>query len=81
MIDNEVATMPISELYLPVRMLNALDRNGIKTVADLDAWTFWDITGIRNIGQISMAELVVELRKIGVTLRDTPDDFPGDVVK
>lgn len=79
--DDELAMMPISELDLSVRMLNALRYNGIETVADLDAWTFWDITGIRNIGRISMAELVVELRTIGVTLKDTPDDFPGDVVK
>lgn len=66
---SEWADRPIEELELSVRVYNALKRSGISTIGELLQLmekSGGQLTGLRNFGEKSMAELREKLRERGL---------------
>lgn len=59
------ASIPLAELNLSARALNALQKRGYETVADIVSLTKKDISNIRNLGDGSIFEIASTLEKIG----------------
>ena len=59
--------VPISNTGLGTRALNALRRNGVHTVADLVAADEEWLKGIRNIGEITLNEILKKKEEIAGT--------------
>ena len=59
------ASIPLAELNLSARALNALQKRGFETVADIVSLTKKDISNIRNLGEGSILEIASTLEKIG----------------
>lgn len=67
--------MPIEDLGFSVRSYNCLKRQEIHTVGELAACTESDLLDIRNFGQKSINEVKIKLNTLGLSLKDTPEDF------
>jgi DNA-directed RNA polymerase alpha subunit len=61
---------PIEVLGLSARPLNALLREGVRTVGDLTTYTATDITDLRNLGMLTLAEVQAKLGEHGLALSD-----------
>lgn len=61
--------MSIDELELPVRALNCLHREGIRTVGELIDRTEDDLLALRNFGSRSIEEVKEKLAAIGLELK------------
>ncbi len=61
--------MPIDELEVPVRALNCLHREGIRTVGELIDRTEEDLLAMRNFGSRSIEEVKEKLAALGLELR------------
>ncbi|MEE0954198.1 MAG: DNA-directed RNA polymerase subunit alpha C-terminal domain-containing protein [Eubacterium sp.] len=59
----------LEELDLSTRAYNALRRAGLATIGDLCSKTEEEVRTIRNLGQRSMAEILVKLDEIGLRLK------------
>lgn len=68
-------SMPIEDLNFSVRSYNCLKRQEIHTVGELAECTESDLLDIRNFGQKSINEVKIKLANLGLTLKDTPEDF------
>ena len=58
----------IDELNLPSRVINALLREKIETVADLVSRGKADLVGLKGVGRKSIDLIEEELKKMGVEL-------------
>ena len=79
--DSSVSTIPqeesnpkayetiIDELNLPSRVINALLRENIETVADLVERGREDLTNLKGVGKKSIDLIVDELKKMDVELK------------
>lgn len=67
--------LPIEDLNFSVRSYNCLKREEIHTVGELASRTETDLLDIRNFGQKSINEVKVKLAALGLTLKDSPEDF------
>jgi DNA-directed RNA polymerase subunit alpha len=68
---------PIDDLDLSVRVYNALKRTGISTVGELLEMmerSGGDLTGLRNFGDKSMAELKDKLRARGLLAQEEANE-------
>lgn len=66
---------PIEDLNFSVRSYNCLKRQEIHTVGELAECTESDLLDIRNFGQKSINEVKIKLASLGLTLKDSPEDF------
>ncbi|AZA09957.1 DNA-directed RNA polymerase subunit alpha [Corynebacterium pseudopelargi] len=66
---------PIEDLNFSVRSYNCLKRQDIHTVGELAECTESDLLDIRNFGQKSINEVKIKLAGLGLSLKDTPEDF------
>ena len=66
----EWATIPIDELEIPVRARSRLNRSEIYTLYDLSQYTRKDLRKIRQLGEISISEIVKEAAKYGLYIMD-----------
>ena len=62
--------MPLSELNLSVRSLNALHRQKIGTVRDLARYTIQDLKYFQNGGDVSRQEIAARMADIGYPMRE-----------
>ena len=60
---------PIVSLGVSVRTLHALEGEGINTVAELVMRTEEQLRQVRNVGDLSIQEIVTGLERLGVKLR------------
>lgn len=68
-IDPKLKDIIIDELNLPSRVINALLRENIETVADLVAKGQSQLVGLKGVGKKSIDLIQDELRKMGVELK------------
>jgi DNA-directed RNA polymerase subunit alpha len=61
----------VKELELSIRSENCLMRGGIRTVADLARCTREDLLKIRNLGKVSLVEIVEKLESAGLHLKSS----------
>jgi DNA-directed RNA polymerase subunit alpha len=61
--------MPIEELELSVRAFNCLRRAGINNVQDLISKTENEMRKIRNLGKISLEEVVNKVKELGLSFK------------
>lgn len=61
--------MPIEELELSVRAYNCLRRAGINNVQDLTNKTENEMRKIRNLGKISLEEVINKVKELGLSFR------------
>jgi DNA-directed RNA polymerase subunit alpha len=66
---NEVMNKSVSELELPVRARNALQRLNINTLGDLVSRTEAELLGCKNFGQGSLNDIKQQLATLGLSLR------------
>jgi DNA-directed RNA polymerase subunit alpha len=74
---SEWQSKPIEDLDLSVRVYNALKRTGISTVGELLEMmerSGGDLTGLRNFGEKSMAELKDKLRARGLLAQEEANE-------
>ena len=71
---------PIHELELSIRSENCLLRGGIQTIGDLLDKSRDDLLKIRNLGKISLTEILEKLTKLGFELNtaNTSDEAAKD---
>jgi len=62
-ITHEILRLTVQELNLPTRIVNALERSGYKTVADLIAIDKKEIAKVRNLGEKSLKIIEVALKE------------------
>lgn len=67
--------MTIEELDLTVRSFNCLKREGIATVGELVSRSEIDLMDIRNFGQKSIDEVKAKLDELGLSLKQSPEDY------
>ena len=68
-VDNKMYETIIDELNLPSRVINALLRENIETVADLVKRGKEDLVGLKGVGRKSIDLIEEELNKMGVELK------------
>ncbi len=73
-IPDEQYNMPVENLDLSVRTLNALRRGGITTVGELISKSEKDLLSLRNFGQKSKLEIEEKLKGLGLSLTSSPED-------
>ena len=49
--------MQLCETNLSVRVAHLLEKEGIKTLADLDMWSYDRLAGIKGIGEAALQEI------------------------
>jgi len=69
MIDQKLFEVIIDELNLPSRVINALLRENIETVADLVKVGKESLTDMKGVGKKSIELIVDELKKMGIELK------------
>ena len=74
-------SMPIEDLDFSMRSYNCLKREEIHTVGELAARTESDLLDIRNFGDKSINEVKVKLSELGLSLKDSPNDFDPSTVE
>lgn len=65
----DIASMPLTQLNLSTRVYNVLRRSGMQTVGDVMAFARGDVKrlmALRNMGEVSLQELVERLQEVGV---------------
>jgi DNA-directed RNA polymerase subunit alpha len=62
--------MPIEELELSVRAYNCLRRASINNVQDLVNKTENEMRKIRNLGKISLEEVINKVKELGLTFKN-----------
>lgn len=65
-----IALLTVEELDLPTRVANSLRRGGYKTLGDFTAKTAADIAKVKNIGAKSVTEIIAELKKKGISVKE-----------
>ena len=73
--------LPIEALDLSERPRNCLRRAQVKTVGELVMRTEDDLLNITNFGQKSLEEVTAKLDELGLSLRQSRDDEPGQVLE
>lgn len=64
----EVLRLTVEELNLPTRIVNALEKSGYKTVADLVSAKRKEVAGVKNLGEKSIKIIDAALKEKGVQL-------------
>lgn len=64
-----IADMHFSNAIVGTRIRNVLHKHGIVTLAQLLRLTQWELLDMRQLGTVSMAELTVKLKSMGLELR------------
>ena len=59
----------IKDLELTVRAENVLKAENIRTIAELTHWTKKDLLRLPNCGATTVSEIVIQLSRMGLTLR------------
>lgn len=65
-----IALLTVEELDLPTRVANSLRRGGYKTLGDFAGATAADIAKVKNIGAKSVTEIITELKKKGINIKE-----------
>jgi DNA-directed RNA polymerase subunit alpha len=65
-----IAGMRFSNPDVEARIQHALLRDGVVTLADLLKRSEREVLEIRGIGRVCLAEIVVKLKSLGLTLRE-----------
>ncbi|MBT8203404.1 MAG: DNA-directed RNA polymerase subunit alpha [Acidimicrobiia bacterium] len=73
--------LPIEALDLSERPRNCLRRAQVKTVGELVMRTEDDLLNITNFGQKSLEEVTAKLDELGLSLRQSRDEEPGQPVE
>ena len=68
-VDQKLYEVIIDELNLPSRVINALLRENIETVADLVKAGKESLTGMKGVGKKSIELIEEELKKMGIELK------------
>lgn len=63
---------PIAEMQLPVRIVNALEDDGMLLASDLVVRKREQITGIKNFGEKTLREIIAAVKELGL---DPPSDW------
>ncbi len=69
----KILEMSIDELELSVRSFNCLKRAGVNTVGELVNKTPDDMMKVRNLGRKSLEEVLIKLKELGLSLRQSED--------
>ena len=69
----KVMDMSIDELELSVRSFNCLKRAGVNTVGELVNKTPDDMMKVRNLGRKSLDEVLIKLKELGLSLRQSEE--------
>jgi len=67
-ISPEALKLTLEEISLPVRIVNALEKAGYKTVADLISASRQEITKVKNLGAKSLKIVEAALKEKGISL-------------
>lgn len=67
--DMPIGNMDFSNRIVGTRIKNVLIQNGVKTLAELLELTEENLLDMRNFGTVSLAELTVKLKAMGLALR------------
>jgi len=67
--DMLVDDMEFSNKIVGARIRNTLRREGVETLEQLLRLTEDDLLDMRNFGTVSLAELTVKLKRMGLTLQ------------
>ena len=59
----------IKDLELTVRAENVLRAENIRTISELTHWTKKDFLRLPNCGATTVSEIIMQLNRIGLTLR------------
>jgi carbon monoxide dehydrogenase subunit G len=73
----QASATPIEELNLPIRVYNALRREGIHTLGDLSAQSEGELLAIENLGPQSVKEIKHRLADRGFSLALGAESVPG----
>jgi DNA-directed RNA polymerase subunit alpha len=73
--------LPIEALDLSERPRNCLRRAQVKTVGELVMRTEDDLLNITNFGQKSLEEVAAKLDELGLSLRQSRDEEPGQAME
>jgi carbon monoxide dehydrogenase subunit G len=73
----QASATPVEELNLPVRVYNALRREGIHTLGDLSARSEGELLAIENLGPQSVKEIKHRLADRGFSLALGAESVPG----
>ncbi len=66
----------VYELYLGIRASNLLKIQGIRTISDLINTDARQILSIPGCGKKSVAEMIANLKTVGLTMKNSEDLFP-----
>lgn len=66
----KISALTVEELELPTRVANSLHRGGYKTLGDLSKATAAEIAKVKNIGGKSVIEIIAELKKKGIIIKE-----------
>ena len=69
----KILDMSIDELELSVRSFNCLKRAGVNTVGELVNKTPNDMMKVRNLGRKSLDEVLIKLKELGLSLRQSEE--------
>ena len=68
----------IEDLDLSVRSYNCLKRAGIKTIEDLANTTKEDLAKVRNLGKMSLNEVIDKMESYGYSLKESSTDSDAE---
>ena len=69
-VNKKFQDMPYEELDFGRRALNTLSRLGVVTVSDITTLSMVDILNAKACGESTLCEILAQLRRIGLKLRD-----------
>ena len=72
--ERELFKRPIHELELTIRSENCLLRGGIQTIGDLLQKTRDDLLKIRNLGKISLSEILEKIESMNLSLKKSENE-------
>lgn len=64
-----IEDMEFANKVVGSRIRNVLRKNGIITLDQLLKYSQWELLDMRNFGSVSLAELTVKLKRMGLELR------------
>lgn len=70
LISPKISALTVEELDLPTRVANSLRRGGYKTLGDFAGASSPDIAKVKNIGAKSITEIITELKKKGIAIKE-----------
>lgn len=70
-VEHDLLSRPIKDLEFSIRSENCLMRGGINTVADLVNASRNELLKIRNLGKVSLVEIIEKIESLGLVLKES----------